>query len=262
MIWQPSILSLQVTLVASALILVFGLGLGIFLARVRFRGQIFVSTLLNLPLVLPPSVVGYFLLLALGRGSPIREWLRIDLLFTWQAGAIASAVVALPLMVESTRAAIANVSPELEAAARTLGSTEPEVLWRITLPLAHRGILAGFGLSVARGLGEFGATLMVAGSIPGRTQTLPLAIYDAVQMQRYGLANAMVLMMTAIAFALLWWVRHLESKQSPSQSPIAIRPEIDSEIDLEINSEVNPDEPIGGYSEAAPQLYPERSFQR
>jgi molybdate transport system permease protein len=210
MIWQPSLLSLQVTIVASGLILFFGLSLGIFLARTQFPGQIFVSTLLNLPLVLPPSVVGYFLLLSLGRGSPLKEWLGIDLLFTWQAGAIASAVVALPLMVESTRAAIASINPELEAAARTLGSTELELLWRITLPLAHRGILAGFGLSVARGLGEFGATLMVCGSIPGRTQTLPLAIYDAVQSQDYGLANVMVLLMTAIAFVLLLGVRRLE----------------------------------------------------
>lgn len=210
MIWQPSLLSLRVTIVASGLILFVGLSLGVFLARTKFPGQIFVSTLLNLPLVLPPSVVGYFLLLSLGRGSPLKEWLGIDLLFTWQAGAIASAVVALPLMVESTRAAIASINPELEAAARTLGSTELELLWRITLPLAHRGILAGFGLSVARGLGEFGATLMVCGSIPGRTQTLPLAIYDAVQSQDYGLANVMVLLMTAIAFVLLLGVRRLE----------------------------------------------------
>ncbi|MCS6815500.1 MAG: molybdate ABC transporter permease subunit, partial [Cyanobacteria bacterium] len=217
MIWQPSILSLQVTVLASVLILVIGLSLGIFLARKQFPGQILVSTLLNLPLVLPPSVVGYFLLLALGRGSPIKEWLGIDLLFSWQAGAIASAVVAMPLMVESTRAAIANVNPELEAAARTLGSTEWEVLRRITIPMAYRGILAGFGLSVARGMGEFGATLMVAGSIPGRTQTLPLAIYDAVQMQQYGLANVMVLLMTTIAFALLWWVRHLEAQHPQNQ---------------------------------------------
>ncbi|OKH27136.1 molybdate ABC transporter permease subunit [Chroogloeocystis siderophila] len=217
MIWQPFMLSLQVTIVASILILIFGLSIGIWLARKQFPGQIFVSTLLNLPLVLPPSVVGYFLLLVLGRGSPIKEWFGIDLLFTWQAGVIASAVVAFPLMVESTRAAIANVDPELEAAARTLGSTELEVLWRVTIPVAYRGILAGFGLSVARGLGEFGATLMVAGSIPGRTQTLPLAIYDAVQMQRYELANLMVLITTAIAFAVLWWVRYLESQQPQSQ---------------------------------------------
>jgi molybdate transport system permease protein len=217
MIWQPSLLSLQVTLLASLLILVLGLSLGIFLARKQFPGQIFVSTLLNLPLVLPPSVVGYFLLLVLGRGSPIKEWFGIDLLFTWQAAAIASTVVALPLMVESTRAAIISVNPELEDAARTLGSTEWEVLERITIPVAYRGILAGFGLSVARGLGEFGATLMVAGSIPGRTQTLPLAIYDAVQMQRYGLANVMVLLMTTIAFVLLWWVRHIEAQHPQSQ---------------------------------------------
>ncbi|HIK43793.1 MAG TPA: molybdate ABC transporter permease subunit [Leptolyngbyaceae cyanobacterium M65_K2018_010] len=217
MIAQPLMLSLKVILVASVLILGLGLGLGIFLARKQFRGQILVSTLLNLPLVLPPSVVGYFLLMALGRGSPLKEWLGIDLLFTWQAGAIASAVVALPLMVESTRAAIAAVNPELEAAARTLGSPESEVIWRITLPLAYRGILAGFALSVARGLGEFGATLMVAGSIPGRTQTLPLAIYDAVQMQNYGLANQMVLLMTTMAFALLWWVRLLERQKDTTQ---------------------------------------------
>ncbi len=223
MIREPFLLSLQVTVVASVLILAFGLGLGIFLARTQFPGQILVSTALNLPLVLPPSVVGYFLLLALGRGSPIKEWFGIDLLFTWQAGAIASAVVALPLMVESTRAAIANVDPELEAAARTLGSTELEVLWRITLPVGYRGILAGFGLSVARGLGEFGATLMVAGSIPGRTQTLPLAIYDAVQSQNYGLANGMVLIMTTIAFAILWWVRHLESRQFQNKRQLAVK---------------------------------------
>lgn len=213
MIWQPLILSLQVTVVASLLILILGLGLGIFLARTRFPGQLLISTVLNLPLVLPPSVVGYGLLLALGRGSPIKEGLGIDLLFTWQAAAIASTVVALPLMVESTRVAISTVNPEIEDAARTLGASELEVLWVISLPLAYRGVLAGFGLSIARGLGEFGATLMVAGSIPGRTQTLPLAIYDAVQMQDYQRANQMVLMMTVIAFTLLWGVRLLENAQ-------------------------------------------------
>ena len=213
MIWQPFLLSLQVTGIASLLILILGLGLGILLARTRFPGQLLVSTVLNLPLVLPPSVVGYGLLLVLGRGSLIKEGLGINLLFTWQAAAIASTVVALPLMVESTRVAIASVDPELEAAARTLGASELEVLWLISLPLAYRGLLAGFGLSIARGLGEFGATLMVAGSIPGRTQTLPLAIYDAVQMQDYQRANQMVLMMTVIAFTLLWGVRLLENAQ-------------------------------------------------
>lgn len=213
MIWQPLILSLQVTGVASLLILILGLGLGIFLARTRFPGQLLVSTLFNLPLVLPPSVVGYGLLLTLGRGSPIQDVLGINLLFTWQAAAVASTVVALPLMVESTRVAISTVNPEIEDAARTLGASELEVLWVISLPLAYRGVLAGFGLSIARGLGEFGATLMVAGSIPGRTQTLPLAIYDAVQMQDYQRGNQMVLIMTVIAFLLLWGVRLLENAQ-------------------------------------------------
>ncbi|WP_017303600.1 molybdate ABC transporter permease subunit [Spirulina subsalsa] len=211
MIWQASLLSLKITTVASLLILALGLSLGIILARSRFPGRIFLSTLLNIPLVLPPSVVGYGLLLALGRGSFLKEGLGLDWVFTWQAGAIASTVVALPLMVESTRAAIANVNPELEEAARTLGSSEWDVLWHITLPLAHRGILAGFGLSIARAFGEFGATLMVCGNIPGRTQTLPLALYDAVQMQRYDLANTMVLIMTTIAFVLVGWVRYLEN---------------------------------------------------
>lgn len=155
-------------------------------------------------------MVGYYLLLILGRGSPLVELLGIRILFTWQAAAIASAVVGLPLMVESARAAIANVNPELESAARTLGSSEAEVLWRVTLPLARQGILAGLLLGIARALGEFGATLMVAGNIPGRTQTLPLAIYDAVQNQQYALANLMVLVMTTLAFVLVWWVRRLE----------------------------------------------------
>ena len=217
MILQPSILSLQITIVASILIFIFGLGLGTWLAKTEFSGQILVSTFLNLPLVLPPSVVGYFLLMLLGRGSLLKELLHIDVLFTWEAGVIASTVVALPLMVESTRAAIVSVDPELEDAARVCGCSELELLWHITLPLAYRGILAGFGLSVARGLGEFGATLMVCGSIPGRTQTLPLAIYDAVQSQEYGLANAMVLIMTAIAFMLLFLVRMLEHKNSVSR---------------------------------------------
>ncbi|MCW6038719.1 molybdate ABC transporter permease subunit [Spirulina subsalsa FACHB-351] len=212
MIWQASLLSLKVTILASLLILGLGVSLGIILARTRFPGRIFLSTLLNVPLVLPPSVVGYGLLLALGRGSPLKEGLGLDLVFTWQAGAIASTVVALPLMVESTRAAIASVNPELEEAARTLGSSEWDVLWQITLPLAYRGILAGFGLSIARAFGEFGATLMVCGNIPGRTQTLPLALYDAVQMQRYDLANGMVLIMTTMAFVLVGWVRYLESR--------------------------------------------------
>ena len=209
--WQALILSLKVTAVATAAIFVVGLALALLFARRRFPGKTFVETLVNLPLVLPPTVVGYFLLMVLGRGNPLVDWLGVRILFTWGVAAVASIIVGLPLMVGAARAAIAEVDPALENAARTLGSSEPEVLWRITLPLARRGILAGLVLGATRALGEFGATLMIAGNIPGRTQTLPLAIYDAVQNRQYGQANAMVALMTVLAFLSLWAVRKFEN---------------------------------------------------
>ena len=209
--WQALLLSLKVTAVATVVIFVVGLALALSVRVRRFPGKTFVETLVNLPLVLPPTVVGYYLLLALGRGSPLVEWLGVRILFTWGVAAIASIIVGLPLMVGAARAAIAEVDPVLENAARTLGSSEPEVLWRVTLPLARRGILAGLVLGAMRALGEFGATLMVAGNIPGRTQTLPLAIYDAVQNRQYGQANAMVALLTVLAFLSLWAVRKFEN---------------------------------------------------
>ncbi len=209
-LWDPLRLSLQVTALATAILSIAGLAIGAFLARVEFPGRIFVETVVLLPLVLPPSVVGYFLLAVLGSGGPFREWLGLDILFTWPAAAVASAVVGLPLMVQSTRAAVAAVSPSLENAARTLGSSELGVFFRVTLPLAKRGVLAGLVLGAARAMGEFGATLMVAGSIPGRTQTLPLAVYDAVLVQDYALANQLVLLLTWLAFVGVWWVRRQE----------------------------------------------------
>ena len=209
--WEAVRLSLQVTLVATTVLFVFGLTIALVLARFEFRGKIVVETLINLPLVLPPSVVGYYLLLALGRNTPLAEWFHLQILSPWRAAAMASALVALPLMVQASRAAIAGIDPVIENAARTLGSGELELLRRVTLPLARRGVLAGLILGGARALGEFGATLMIAGNIPGKTQTLPLAIYDAVQSRRYELANRMVLMMTVMAFIGLWLVRRLEN---------------------------------------------------
>ena len=208
--WDALRLSLQVTAVATLLIVLAGLPLALLLARRRFRGQTLLETLISLPLVLPPTVVGYYLLLFLGRNGPVARWLDVQLLFTWGAAALASAIVGLPLLVLAARAAFAGVDRSLENAARTLGSSEVEVLWRVTLPLARRGILAGLVLAAARALGEFGATLMVAGNIPGRTQTLPLALYDAVQNREYGQANTMVLAMTALAFLSLWAARRFE----------------------------------------------------
>jgi molybdate transport system permease protein len=220
--WQPLLLSLRVTAVATVLMVVCGLPLALLLARRRFRGAAIVETLVSLPLVLPPTVVGYYLLLALGRGGPTVEWFGWRILFTWGAAAIASAIMGLPLLVLSARAAIAGVDPALEHAARTLGSSEFEVTRRVTLPLARRGILAGLVLGATRALGEFGATLMVAGSIPGRTQTLPLALYDAVQNRQYNQANGMVLLLTVLAFVSLWAVRRFElPRQSFAASAIS-----------------------------------------
>lgn len=208
--WPAFWLSVQVTTIATVCITALGLALALLLTRVRLPGQIVIETLLLLPLVLPPSVIGYYLLLALGRGSPLVEWFNVRILFTWPAAVVAATLVGLPLMIQSSRAALANVDPVLENAARTLGSSEWRIFWQITLPLARRGILAGMILGGARALGEFGATLMVTGNIPGRTQTLPVAIYDAVQAQRYADAHLMVLVMTGMAFAGLLWVRWLE----------------------------------------------------
>ncbi|GIL12125.1 MAG: molybdenum ABC transporter permease subunit [Chloroflexota bacterium] len=208
--WQPFWLSLQVTGTATIGILAIGLALALLLARAVFPGKLILETVIYLPLVLPPTVVGYYLLFVLGRGSFILEVLHIDLLFTWPAAAFASMVVGLPLMVQTARAAFEEIEPEIEDAARVDGAGEWRIWWSITLPLARRGILAGLILSTARALGEFGATMMVAGNIPGRTQTLPLAIYDAVQARRYDDAHFMVLAMTLLAFSGLWLVHRLE----------------------------------------------------
>lgn len=218
MSWHPLLLSLQVTALAALVILVVGLGLALWLARTRFPGKSLVETAINLPLVLPPSVVGYYLLLFLGRNGPLVSWFNLNILFTWPAAVVAAVVVALPLMVQTSRAAIETVDPVLENAARTLGSTEWEVIFDVTLPLARRGVLAGLILGFARALGEFGATLMVAGNIPGRTQTVPLAIYDAVQANRAGEATLMVLLMTGISFTSLWMVQRLQPRRPSSMT--------------------------------------------
>ena len=211
---QALILSLQVATIATILAFIIGLTLALWLAKSNFRGKEVVETLINLPLILPPTVLGYYLLVILGRNGPF-YWVGLQVVFTWSAAVIASTVVALPLMVQSSRAAIASVDPKLEKAAGTLGAPPWRVLLDVTLPLARRGILAGTVLAFARSLGEFGATLMVAGNIPGQTQTLPLAIYDLVQANRLVEANGAVLLMTIVAFALLFLVNRLEQHANP-----------------------------------------------
>ncbi len=210
--WFPFVLSAQVATLATGLNLVAGVALGWALARGRFPGRDLLAALTTVPLVLPPTVLGYYLLVALGRTSPIGQALDalgVPLVFTWRGAVVASAVASFPLMVQSCRAAFEGVDPELEQVARTLGRSELEVFRTITLPLAGRGILAGTVLAFARALGDFGATLMVAGNIPGRTQTLAIAVYDTVQAGNLGLAGVLVAVLTAFSILSLLAIQRL-----------------------------------------------------
>lgn len=205
--WTALLLSLKVAGIATLINLVLGIGLGFWMARRRFWGREILDTILTLPMVMPPTVLGYYLLVLLGKKSWLGAWLYqhfgINLIFTWQAATIAAAIVALPLVIKPARAAFEGVDSQLEQVARTMGLSETAVFFRITLPLAWRGILAGVLLGFARALGEFGATLMVAGSIPGKTQTLSIAIYEAVQAGDDALANTMVLMASIVCIVIL-----------------------------------------------------------
>jgi molybdate transport system permease protein len=176
------------------------------LSRWRSSARELVDSLLTLPLVMPPTVLGYYLLVLLGRRGVIGAWLDkfdIQLVFTWQGAVIASAVVAFPLVLKSARTAFEAVDPQFERAARTLGINETAVFFRVTLPLAARGILAGALLAFARALGEFGATLMIAGNLPGRTQTLSVAVYAAVQAGDDSTANVLVIVTSVTCVVIL-----------------------------------------------------------
>ncbi|HEY2558668.1 MAG TPA: molybdate ABC transporter permease subunit [Caldimonas sp.] len=205
--WVALALSLKVALWATAIDLVLGVAVGFALARLRFAGRELVDAILLLPMVLPPTVLGYYLLVVVGRRSPLGAWLEnelgIRLIFTWQGAVLASAVVAFPFVCKSARAAFENVDVQFEQAARVLGLGSGAVFFRVTLPLAWRGILAGALLAFARAFGEFGATLMVAGSIPGRTQTLSIAVYEAVQAGQDTLANLLVLLTSTTCIVIL-----------------------------------------------------------
>jgi len=204
---QPLLLTLQVALLATLIAGVFGIGMGHWMARRRFAGQDVLDAVLVLPMILPPTVLGYYLIVLVGRNGPLGPWLEavfgIRLLFTWQGAVLASTVVGFPLVYKAARAAFEDVDPRFAQAARTLGSSEREVFWRLSLPLARRGIGAGLALTFARCMGEFGATLMVAGNLPGRTQTLSVAIYSAVQAGDDPLALTLTLIVSALCILLL-----------------------------------------------------------
>jgi molybdate transport system permease protein len=205
--WSALALSVRVAVLATALNAVVGVPLAWALARRRFPGHGAVDLLVTLPLVLPPTVTGYYLIVLLGRrgwlGAPLYAATGWSIPFTWGAAVIAATVMALPLLVRTARAAIESVDPQLEKAAFTLGRPAWRTALEVTLPLARKGVVAGLVLAFARALGEFGATLMLAGNIPGRTQTVPLAIYTAVQTGEPGEARALVAALTALSCLVL-----------------------------------------------------------
>ena len=203
----PFWLSLRVAAMATLLIIAVGLPAALILARVRFPGRSIVAGFLVLPLVLPPTVLGYYLLQILGRRAWLGHWLEqtwgITFVFHWSGAVLASAVAAFPLFLLPARGAFEAIDPALEDVARLLGRTELSVFFAVTLPLAWRGLAAGVVLAFARSLGDFGATLMVAGNIPGLTQTAALAIYDAVQVNDAALAGRLTLLISLVAIAAL-----------------------------------------------------------
>ena len=208
--WFPIRLSFAVATAATVIALIAGSALAWLLARKRFPGRNLIDSLVTLPLVLPPTVLGYYLLTLLGTRSSLGGFLYnrfgIRLTFTVDAAIIAATIHALPLVTKSLRAAFEGVDTELEAAAKTLGLGAWPIFFRITLPLASRGVLAATALAFARALGDFGVTIMIAGNIPGRTQTASVAIYDAIQAGRDNEAFTLAVIVSLIAVVMLYFI--------------------------------------------------------
>jgi molybdate transport system permease protein len=214
--WQLVRFTAWVSALSTTVILPPGLALAWLLARRNWYGKSLVETLVALPLVMPPIATGLLLLKLLGRHGAIGSWLHnslgMDLVFTWRGVVIALAIMSIPLLVRSARVAFEEVNPRLEQIARTLGASPWRVFWTITVPLARRGILAGLILAFARGLGEFGATIMIAGNIPGETSTLSLSIYQAVQLGEDTRALRLLGISTLLAFAAVWISELIQSR--------------------------------------------------
>lgn len=217
--WFPLWLSLRVAFLATAIAAAIGIPAAYVLANREFRGKEILDAAVTLPLVLPPTVVGFYLLVVLGRESwPGHLYESIfgePLVFTWQAAVVAAVLHSAPLLIKSTRAALESVDHAYERAARTLGAPEWKVFWRVTLPLALRPVLAAAALAFARSMGDFGVTIMVAGNIPGRTQTIAVAIYDAVEAGNGEAARWMVLVVSAVSLGLLSLANRLTPRRLP-----------------------------------------------
>jgi molybdate transport system permease protein len=217
--WQFVEFTTRMAVLSTLLVLPVGLAAAWCLARLRWRGKALVETLVTLPLVLPPVVTGLVLLRLFGRRGLVGHWLHqqlgVDVVFTWRAVVIALAVMSLPLFVRAARSAIEDVNPAFEQIARTLGAGEWRVFFTITLPLARRGVLGGTLLAFARALGEFGATIMVAGNIPGQTTTLSVATYQYVQLGQDAHAWVLAGVSAALAFLAVWGSESLLRRRKP-----------------------------------------------
>lgn len=205
--WLPIKLSLQVSILSSLIVLVLGVAVAWSMSRKSFKGKTALETLLMLPLVLPPTVIGFILLVLLGRKSWFGQWIEwlfdAPIIFTWWAAVVAAVVVAFPLVYQTMKVAFSSVDRDLQEAARSSGANERQVFWYITLPLTYRSLVSAYILGFARSLGEFGATLMIAGNIPGKTQTIPTAIFVAVDAGNTTMAWAWTGAIIAISFILL-----------------------------------------------------------
>lgn len=214
--WFPLWLSLRVAVIATALALAAGLPLAYLLANRQFRGKPVVDAAIALPLVLPSTVLAYYLLVLAGRTTPLgRAWEAVfgsPLMFTWKAAVVAALLHSLPLLVTSARAALEGVDRAYARAARNLGAPEWKLFWRVTLPLAYRPIAAAAAVAFARSLGDFGVTLMIAGNLPGQTQTLPVAVYSAVASGNAASAIWLVAAMSAIALAMLTLAKRVDGR--------------------------------------------------
>ncbi len=212
-------LSLQVAGLATLILIAVAIPLAYLFARKSFAGKQIIQAIFLLPLVLPPTVIGYYLVVLLGRkgviGAPIYEMTGWTAMFSWWGAVVASTVVAFPLLFQTAYSAISAIDPGLEQTAYTLGASKLSTFWRVTIPLARRGLLAGIGLTFARALGEFGATVMLAGNIPGRTNTMPLAIYEAFASGKTGMANTLVLVYSVPCIMILGLLAAGKSKTKP-----------------------------------------------
>lgn len=214
--FTPLFLSIKIAGIATAIVLVLGIFLARVVARNQFPGKRILESLLMLPLVLPPTVVGFGLLFLFGKNGPIGNlllsWFDFQIVFTWIGAVIAAVVVSFPLMYQSAAASFRNYDPNLENAALTMGASKWKVFWTISFPLARPGLIAGLVLTFARALGEFGATLMIAGYIPNQTETIPLAIYFAVESGNMEAAFIWVLSIIAIGFCAILWLNWWNGK--------------------------------------------------